>query len=90
MHHRLFLPMLDEEIRILDEGVAMRPGGIDVVWVNGYGWPRHTGGPIHLAQVMGLRAVADGLRAIGMTPSPALQNLVASGVSLDTLTQSIA
>ncbi len=52
--------------------------------------PRDTGGPMHLARSMGLSAVADGLRAIGMAPSPALQSLVASGASLDTLAQSIA
>lgn len=89
IHNRLFLPMIDEGIRILAEGVAMRPGDIDVVWVNGYGWPRHTGGPMHYAQAIGLTAVADGLRAIGMTPSSALQSIVSSGASLDTLAQDI-
>lgn len=89
MHDRLFLPMIDEGIRILAEGVALRPGDIDVVWVNGYGWPRHTGGPMHFARAMGLGNLADGLRSIGVAPSPALQKLVASGASLDTLAQSI-
>jgi 3-hydroxyacyl-CoA dehydrogenase len=89
MHNRLFLPMIDEGIRILAEGIAMRPGDIDVVWVNGYGWPRHTGGPMHYAEVIGLTAVADGLAAIGMEPSPALQSLAASGASLNTLAQTI-
>lgn len=89
MHNRLFLPMIDEGIRILAEGVAMQPGDIDVVWVNGYSWPRHTGGPMHHAQAIGLAAVADGLRAIGMAPSAALQSLVANDASLNSLAQAI-
>lgn len=41
---RLLTPMVEEGKKILDEGIAQRPGDIDVVWVNGYGWPRATGG----------------------------------------------
>ncbi|MFN7175780.1 MAG: 3-hydroxyacyl-CoA dehydrogenase NAD-binding domain-containing protein [Thermaurantiacus sp.] len=41
---RLLTPMVDEGRKILAEGIAQRPGDIDVVWVNGYGWPRATGG----------------------------------------------
>ncbi len=41
---RLLAPMVEEGRKILAEGIAQRPGDIDVVWVNGYGWPRATGG----------------------------------------------
>ncbi|MFN3591333.1 MAG: 3-hydroxyacyl-CoA dehydrogenase NAD-binding domain-containing protein [Thermaurantiacus sp.] len=41
---RLLTPMVEEGRKILAEGIAQRPGDIDVVWVNGYGWPRATGG----------------------------------------------
>ncbi|MFQ3596319.1 MAG: 3-hydroxyacyl-CoA dehydrogenase family protein [Sphingomonadaceae bacterium] len=44
MLHRLLDPMVEEGRAILAEGIAQRPGDIDVVWVNGYGWPRATGG----------------------------------------------
>jgi 3-hydroxyacyl-CoA dehydrogenase len=41
---RLLTPMVEEGKTILAEGIAQRPGDIDAVWVNGYGWPRATGG----------------------------------------------
>ncbi|WP_051184085.1 3-hydroxyacyl-CoA dehydrogenase NAD-binding domain-containing protein [Sphingobium ummariense] len=85
MRTRLFLPMIDEGVRILAEGIALRPGDIDVVWVNGYGWPRHTGGPMHYAEAMGLAEVANGLSAIGLKPSRALSDLVAAGAPLASL-----
>lgn len=44
MLDRLLTPMVEEGKAILAEGIAQRPGDIDVVWVNGYGWPRATGG----------------------------------------------
>ena len=39
-------PMVDEGRKILAEGIAARSSDIDVVWVNGYGFPRHLGGPM--------------------------------------------
>ena len=46
---RLVGPMIDEGQKILDEGIAQRASDIDAVWVNGFGWPRHTGGPMFWA-----------------------------------------
>jgi 3-hydroxyacyl-CoA dehydrogenase len=34
---------------------------VDIVWVYGYGWPRHTGGPMFWSDRMGLQTVIDGL-----------------------------
>jgi 3-hydroxyacyl-CoA dehydrogenase len=48
---RLLQPMVEEGRKILAEGIAQRPGDIDAVWVNGYGWPRATGGPMYWAGV---------------------------------------
>ena len=45
---RMFYPMINEGARILEEGIASRPSDIDVIWMNGYGWPSWTGGPMHL------------------------------------------
>ncbi|MDW8415711.1 MAG: 3-hydroxyacyl-CoA dehydrogenase NAD-binding domain-containing protein [Thermaurantiacus sp.] len=50
---RLLQPMIEEGQKILAEGIAARPGDIDVVWVHGYGWPRATGGPMWWAGVRG-------------------------------------
>ncbi|WP_336246229.1 3-hydroxyacyl-CoA dehydrogenase [Sandaracinobacteroides sayramensis] len=48
---RLLKPMVEEGRKILAEGIAQRPGDIDAVWVNGYGWPRATGGIMYWAGV---------------------------------------
>ncbi|PZU51099.1 MAG: hypothetical protein DI568_00370 [Sphingomonas sp.] len=49
--NRLLQPMVAEGKKILAEGIAQRPGDIDAVWVNGYGWPRATGGIMYWAGV---------------------------------------
>ncbi|HEX4259884.1 MAG TPA: 3-hydroxyacyl-CoA dehydrogenase NAD-binding domain-containing protein [Acetobacteraceae bacterium] len=61
---RLLLPMLNEAARILEEGIAIRPGDIDVVWLNGYGWPAYRGGPMWYADRIGSRRLRDRLRAL--------------------------
>jgi 3-hydroxyacyl-CoA dehydrogenase len=42
-------PMVAEGRKLLAEGIAARSSDIDVVWVNGYGFPRHLGGPMYWA-----------------------------------------
>jgi 3-hydroxyacyl-CoA dehydrogenase len=59
---RLVFPMINEGARILDEGIAYRPGDIDVVWVYGYGWPVWRGGPMFYGDQVGLPYVRDQLR----------------------------
>ncbi len=60
---RMFYPMINEGARILEEGIASRPSDIDVIWMNGYGWPAWTGGPMHYADTVGLKRIADRLEA---------------------------
>lgn len=72
---RLIWPMVDEGARILTEGIAQRASDIDVVWLNGYGWPVWTGGPMFHARQTGIDAVCTRLRELGFTPSEALQRL---------------
>ncbi len=83
---RLLLPMLNEGARILEEGIAARPGDIDVIWLHGYGWPAHRGGPMHYADQLGLPAVRDRLDALAaetgdasLRPAPLLNRLAAEG-----------
>ena len=47
---RLLYPLINEGLKILDEGIAYRPGDIDVVWVAGYGFPDYRGGPMWMGQ----------------------------------------
>lgn len=58
---RLLFPMINEGARILEEGIARRPGDIDVVWINGYGFPAWRGGPMHYADTLGLAYVGERL-----------------------------
>lgn len=58
---RLLYPMVNEGARILEEGIAARAGDIDLVWINGYGWPPFTGGPMHWAESVGLPKIVDAL-----------------------------
>lgn len=58
---RCLYPLLNEGIRILEEGVAIRAGDIDVVWTAGYGFPRYRGGPMFYADTIGLKALLDGM-----------------------------
>ena len=51
---RLIYPMINEGARILDEGIATRSGDIDVMWIDGYGFPAWRGGPMYWADTMGL------------------------------------
>lgn len=58
---RLFFPMVNEAAFILEEGIAYRGSDIDVVWTAGYGFPRWRGGPLFMADEMGLRRVVERL-----------------------------
>jgi 3-hydroxyacyl-CoA dehydrogenase len=81
---RMILPMINEGARILDEGIAARPGDIDVIWVYGYGWPVWRGGPMYYADGLGLAHIRDRLtfyadrsRDETLRPAPLLQRLAA-------------
>lgn len=59
---RLLYQLVNEGAHILEEGIAQRPGDIDVVYVNGYGFPAHRGGPMFHAGLVGLPTVFDRVR----------------------------
>jgi 3-hydroxyacyl-CoA dehydrogenase len=89
---RLLLPMVNEGARILEEGVASRPIDIDVIFVNGFGWPAFRGGPMFWADRMGLKAVRDRLAHYAevtgdrnLQPSALIEKLAAEGGSFATL-----
>jgi 3-hydroxyacyl-CoA dehydrogenase len=77
---RMTLPMIDEAAKILAEGIAARESDIDVVWLHGYNWPRHTGGPMHYARTLGIEAICARLEAIGRSPSDQLRKLIADNL----------
>jgi 3-hydroxyacyl-CoA dehydrogenase len=51
---RCIYALINEGARILEEGIASRASDIDVIWCNGYGFPRARGGPMHYADRVGL------------------------------------
>jgi len=55
---RYVLALVNEGAAVLDEGVAARGGDIDVVFVDGYGFPADRGGPMHFADALGAPNVA--------------------------------
>jgi len=54
-----------EGTKILEEGFALRASDIDVVWANGYGFPRYRGGPMFYADTIGVDKVYDAIRGFG-------------------------
>ncbi|MDX1499182.1 MAG: 3-hydroxyacyl-CoA dehydrogenase NAD-binding domain-containing protein [Woeseiaceae bacterium] len=82
---RLVYALVNEGMRILEEGIAQRPGDIDVVYIYGYGFPAWRGGPMHYADETGLDTVLARTREFerrfgaAWTPAPLLEALVADG-----------
>ncbi|MGE0719353.1 MAG: 3-hydroxyacyl-CoA dehydrogenase NAD-binding domain-containing protein, partial [Alphaproteobacteria bacterium] len=62
---RCLLPLINEGAKILEEGLALRPGDIDIIWIYGYGFPSWKGGPMFHADQLGLSHVLARLRALG-------------------------
>jgi 3-hydroxyacyl-CoA dehydrogenase len=77
--------MVNEGAKILEEGIALRASDIDVVWLNGYGWPIYRGGPMFYADTVGLDKVVAKLKEYGprmganFTISPLLDKMAAEG-----------
>lgn len=82
---RLLHPLINEGAKIVAEGIAIRASDIDVVFVNGYGFPSYKGGPMFWAQETGFGPVVETMRKLAPThgqrwrPAPLLEELAASG-----------
>lgn len=86
---RCILALVNEGARILEEGIAASPGDIDVIWCNGYGFPRHRGGPMFYADTRGLASVVEAIRELAKshgkrdwTPAKLLVTLAGEGRTL--------
>jgi 3-hydroxyacyl-CoA dehydrogenase len=83
---RTLYPLVNEGAKILEEGIAARASDIDVVWVNGYGFPIGKGGPMFWAGLEGAAKIVERLehwhgrtgRAI-FEPAPALRRFAETG-----------
>ncbi|HQS96876.1 MAG: 3-hydroxyacyl-CoA dehydrogenase [Novosphingobium sp. 17-62-19] len=83
IRERLLYPMVNEGAMILSEGIAQRASDIDVVWINGYGWPLYTGGPMFWASTVGLDTVVAGLDRHGLPVSDYLRERASEGRTFD-------
>ncbi|HEY2678361.1 MAG TPA: 3-hydroxyacyl-CoA dehydrogenase NAD-binding domain-containing protein [Steroidobacteraceae bacterium] len=85
---RCIYALINEGARIVEDGIAQRSSDIDIVYLNGYGFPAWRGGPMFYADQVGLGEVARALRHIAAqpdvdkafwTPAPLLARLSSEG-----------
>jgi 3-hydroxyacyl-CoA dehydrogenase len=72
---RLTFALINRGAYLLEEGVALRPGDIDIVYVYGYGFPPHHGGPMWYADEVGVKHVYDRVVEFGWEPAPLLKKV---------------
>jgi len=85
---RLVYALVNEGARILEEGIAQRASDIDMVYLAGYGFPMHRGGPMNYADTVGLFNVVQAMKRFAANPhddpkfwqpAPLLAKLAAEG-----------
>jgi len=82
---RCIYTLVNEGARILEEGIALRAVDIDIIYLNGYGFPAHRGGPMWYADTVGLKKVYERIREFQQRlgnwwePAPLLQRLAEQG-----------
>jgi len=62
---RCIYPTINEGLRILEESKAQRASDIDIVWLNGYGWPADKGGPMLYGDMVGAETVLATMDRLG-------------------------
>lgn len=82
---RCVYPMINEGAKILEEKKAIRSSDIDVIWMNGYGWPIYRGGPMFYGDTIGLDKVLakmktfEGQMGAEFKPAKLLEELATKG-----------
>ncbi|HYB08553.1 MAG TPA: 3-hydroxyacyl-CoA dehydrogenase NAD-binding domain-containing protein [Alphaproteobacteria bacterium] len=82
---RCMYPLINEGAKILEEGIALRASDIDIIWINGYGFPSYRGGPMFHADLVGLDNIRDAMRRMHeehgeiLRPAPLLERLASEG-----------
>ena len=90
---RYMAAMVNEGAKVVAEGIALRPLDVDVTFLYGYGFPRHRGGPMKYADMVGLPKILEDIRtfakedALFWKPAPLLEKLVAEGKDFSSLNQ---
>jgi 3-hydroxyacyl-CoA dehydrogenase len=82
---RCIFTLVNEGARLLEEGIALRAVDIDIIYLNGYGFPAYRGGPMWYADTVGLKKVCERIREFQQRfgswwePAPLLQRLAGQG-----------
>ena len=85
---RCLYPMINEGFKILDEGMAIRASDIDIIWINGYGWPIYEGGPMFYGNLIGFDKILSWLQDMekehgsDFSPSPYLEKVVEEKINI--------
>ena len=88
---RYIAAMVYEGTKILQEKIAIRPSDIDVVYTNGYGFPKWRGGPMKYADMIGLDKILSNIQKFSeedkrfWSPPQLLIDLVSKGANFDSL-----
>jgi 3-hydroxyacyl-CoA dehydrogenase len=84
---RCIYALVNEGARILEEGYALRAVDIDIIYINGYGFPAYRGGPMWYAETVGLKKVYERIREFQQQhgklwePAPLLKRMAEQGKS---------
>ncbi len=85
---RCLYPMINEGFKILEEGMAIRASDIDIVWINGYGWPIYEGGPMFYGNLVGFDKILSWLQKMegehgsDFSPSSYLEKVVKENINI--------
>ena len=85
---RCLYPMINEGFKILEEGMAVRASDIDIIWLNGYGWPIYEGGPMFYGNLVGFDKILSWLQKMEdehgseFAPSSYLEKIVKENINI--------
>ncbi|MCH7831626.1 MAG: enoyl-CoA hydratase/isomerase family protein [Proteobacteria bacterium] len=91
IRERCLYALVNEGAKILEQGLAIRSGDIDVIWVYGYGFPIHRGGPMFHADRVGVKVVHEALSRLYdihgelLKPSTLLEEMARDGLAFEDL-----
>ncbi len=80
---------------MIEDGIVARPSDLDVIWVTGFGWPKHLGGPMFYADITGLEKILSSIESFEQRfgkdwqPSSLLQKLVKENKNFRTLNETV-
>ena len=82
---RCLYTIINEGAKLLEEEVVLRASDIDIIWIHGYGFPKHLGGPMYYADHIGIETVFNSLNRLAIahgqefSPAPLLKKLLING-----------